>query len=89
MTKKEREKIYGRIDWLPDPSSAINDELDDLYDKAYILEQMAVGGFSVDLIIDMACGLFPSGEYDTETALRTGGTAYLADCVRAAHKYHF
>ncbi len=25
--KKERKKIYGRIDWLPDPSSAIiNDE---------------------------------------------------------------
>ena len=26
--KKERKKIYGRIDWLPDPSSAtINDEM--------------------------------------------------------------
>ena len=62
---------------------------DDLYDKAYILEQMAVGGFSVELIIDMACGLFPSGEYDTEKALRFGGTAYLADCVRSAHGYHF
>ncbi len=32
--KKERKKIYGRIDWLPDSSSAINDEIDDLYVKA-------------------------------------------------------
>lgn len=25
--KKEYKKIYGRIDWLPDPSSSINDEM--------------------------------------------------------------
>lgn len=25
--KKERKKIYGQIDWLPDPSSMINDEM--------------------------------------------------------------
>lgn len=62
---------------------------DPWYDKAYILEGMASAGFSVDVIIDMACELFPSGEYDTEKTLRTCGTAYLADCVRAAHGYHF
>ena len=62
---------------------------DPWFDKAYILESMAYAGHSVDLIIDFACELFPSGEYDTKKAMRVGGPAYLAACVKGADGYHF
>ncbi|WP_185752568.1 hypothetical protein [Butyrivibrio sp. AE2032] len=64
---------------------------DPFYDKAYLLEQMALAGFSMDILIDVANNLY-MGKYksrDVDTALRAGGPVYLADCVRGAHGFHF
>ena len=63
---------------------------DDLYDRALILENMAVNGFSMDILIDVGTQLFSGvAKIDCDRALRLGGPAYLADCYRNAHGYHF
>ena len=63
---------------------------DYLYDRALILENMAVNGFSMDILIDVGTQLFSGvAKIDCDRALRLGGPAYLADCYRNAHGYHF
>ncbi len=63
---------------------------DYLYDRALILESMAVNGFSMDILIDVGTQLFSGvAKIDCDRALRLGGPAYLADCYRNAHGYHF
>ena len=63
---------------------------DDWYDRAFALEQMALAGFRVYDIIDAACAIFTGANpIDVENALRVGGPAYLADCYRVAHGYHW
>ena len=60
------------------------------YDRAFALEQMALAGFRVYDIIDAACAIFKGANpIDVENALRVGGPAYLADCYRKAHGYHW
>lgn len=58
-------------------------------DKACILEALAAAGMPVAHIIDFACEIFPAARSDVEKALKTGGTAYLADCINGRHGYHF
>ena len=63
---------------------------DDLYDRALILENLAVSGFSMDVLIDVGTQIFSGvAKIDCDRALRLGGPAYLADCYRNAHGYHF
>ena len=63
---------------------------DPWYDKAYVLEGMAAAGFCVDDIISMGVQLFTGATpSDVAEALKAGGTAYLADCYRSAHGYHW
>ena len=58
-------------------------------DKACILEVLADAGYPVVHIVGFACEIFPGTRVDIEQALKIGGTAYLAECARSAHGYHF
>ncbi len=59
---------------------------DPYYDGAYVLELMAIGGTPIAGLVEIAYDAFPvklsNKTNDIEQALRTGGTAYLADCFR-------
>ena len=80
----------GQEIWITLLDSGYQCGEDALYDRALILESMAVNGFSMDILIDVGTEIFSGvARIDCERALRLGGPAYLADCYRNAHGYHF
>ena len=56
-------------------------------DKAYVLEAMADAGFTIDVIIDTACQIFPFSAYDTKNAILAGGPVYLGLCMGSTSGY--
>ena len=54
------------------------------YDRAIILEQMAINGMPLEQIISMGSTLFGVSKVEVDQALRTGGPVYLANYVRNA-----
>ena len=80
----------GQQIWVTLVDSGYECGEDDLYDRALILENMAVCGFGMDVLIEVGMQLFSGvAKIDCARALRLGGPAYLADCYRDAHGYHF